>query len=309
MHAFTFQVVDVTVETRCPPLNCVPILELFFRPTLQVDDIRFVHALRKAEGSMRLSCGNFRVLNLPSLKGFTLIELLIVIAITAIVAALVTAASFKVMDMGKSAKCLSNLRQIGAAMHNYMSDNQGYAPPHQQEAFFDNSSGKSSWQWMTYLAPYVGSPDYTGTMSPLFTCPSDPKVKTWPASRTYLRQGAVQESNSLCSYGYNFLALSSNKNLIVGRAPASPPVYNIMLIPNLRSLVMVTDGRERGANDGDLVNCLLSPYDKRAWPSLRHANAYNAVFVDGHVEAMSSNTLSVKELMKKHWLIPSAPWN
>jgi general secretion pathway protein G len=51
-----------------------------------------------------------------NLRAFTLIELLVGIAIIAILAAMASPAIGPVIERGRSAKCVGNLRQIGAAV-------------------------------------------------------------------------------------------------------------------------------------------------------------------------------------------------
>jgi prepilin-type N-terminal cleavage/methylation domain-containing protein len=85
--------------------------------------------------------------NPPRRGGFTLIELLVVIAIISILGALLLPSLARAKSAGRRAACVSNLRQVGIAIHGYAQDHEGRipygpnAPPFTHQAEFYPSTG------------------------------------------------------------------------------------------------------------------------------------------------------------------------
>jgi prepilin-type N-terminal cleavage/methylation domain-containing protein/prepilin-type processing-associated H-X9-DG protein len=61
-------------------------------------------------------------------RGFTLIELLVVIAIIAVLIALLLPAVQAAREAARRAQCVNNLKQMGLALHNYVSANEALPP-------------------------------------------------------------------------------------------------------------------------------------------------------------------------------------
>jgi prepilin-type N-terminal cleavage/methylation domain-containing protein len=116
---------------------------------------------------------------------FTLIELLVVMAIMSILAALVLPVVNRGKESARSARCLSNLHQIGLGLQLYVSDNNNRLP-----ALVDWSAslGTNSPVINRVLLDHVGS-------SKVFWCPSD-------------REGVFEQTGS--SYSWNFFLNGQN---------------------------------------------------------------------------------------------------
>ena len=178
---------------------------------------------------------------------FTLIELLVVIAIIAVLATLGYAAADSMIGKGHATKCLSNMRQIGAAMQMFVGDNDGRLP--------GTSHGVS---WTNSLGAYLGT-NFIGK------CP------------------AVPEHRARVSYGWNdSLADSRGQGIkaAVCRTP-SLTMASAELATNQSSEHFHFAGGRGGAGR------VTPNQFKAAVNVEVHNGSANYLFVDGHAESLA----------------------
>jgi prepilin-type N-terminal cleavage/methylation domain-containing protein/prepilin-type processing-associated H-X9-DG protein len=200
---------------------------------------------------------------------FTLIELLIVIAIIAILAAMLMPALKKARESSQTARCGSNLRQIGYGIFQYANDFNDWLPP-----FHFSGANGFYWNRGLQILGYMGSScDRYGVAkgdSP-FVCPSD------KAPLLQLFQGGDYISYSL--------------NCEVSGDPANWHEYRMTFSELLKQPKRVAGSVIAGEVLGESVvnphsNTSYSPYDPvypQYWVKSNHYPGANFLFADGHV--------------------------
>ncbi len=108
---------------------------------------------------------------------FTLVELLVVIAIIAVLAALLLPALQGAKDSAKTAKCISNVKQLVLGCLLYADDWDGQLP----SLYANNLSGPTKYIWYEAIGPYLSYGILPGTYTPI-RCPAEKKP---PMTSTY----------------------------------------------------------------------------------------------------------------------------
>ena len=243
-------------------------------------------------------------------KKFTLIELLVVIAIIAILAALLLPALQSAKESGRSALCLSNLKQVGLAAILYASDANEQLPA----AY--NGDGCNPPYWFQTIAEYAKAPEYASNYSVL-TCPTASYNGTEKYPRLY---------GPNCGQNYKEAPIAHN-----GGSPAPDFRMQLKNVYRPSYLCMFMDAAMSGDMAGQAYLFTSAPhawftwtwnYDSNPYQSLpgyadldmngwddhcirfRHSNnrSANFVMVDGHAEGIvKTNVKAVNIANRKQY--------
>ena len=223
-------------------------------------------------------------------RGFTLIELLVVVSIIAVLAGLLLPAVSMVKDAAGSARCASNLRQVGMAADAYAEDNGGLLVPTQSDIPYLPWNLYSYW-WMS-LSAYVEEDQTANTMSSrrvLRGCPA------WPTSAFYTSNTGIMSGVYSLPTGYGETVFTkaqsggmpwNSGNLVAG--------YGNYNVPS--SSVRRRSERPFFADSPRWF--LWAPWENQQLyidSHVRHRGRGNVLCFDGHVGSMAFSELKAAQ--------------
>ncbi|MGQ9524588.1 MAG: type II secretion system protein [Armatimonadota bacterium] len=225
--------------------------------------------------------------------GFTLIELLTVIAIISILAGMLFPVYGSAREKARAISCLSNMKQIGAAMYSYLQDWDETFPmnrfPDRTHPLGSGLEG-SSYNWKRALYPYLMTPK-------VFECPSNEAA--W--ARAQATNAIGDESNVYYpqdkwlpnSYAYNggfFHEWSALEDVQRPRELGE--------IKDPAELILILESRGGYPDLGPWMLTAAEYAPGKGWFTT-HNHGCNWIFADTHAKWMKiQNTMVPREMWK-----------
>jgi prepilin-type N-terminal cleavage/methylation domain-containing protein/prepilin-type processing-associated H-X9-DG protein len=210
-------------------------------------------------------------------RAFTLIELLVTMAVVGLLAALLLPSLVRSQSTAQRIRCVSNLRQLGLAVHLYWDDNNGNC-----FRYGGVSTNGGQLYWFGWIGPGPeGERIFDPSPGALYPYLRGRGVELCPAFNYFLPQVKMKATGATYGYGYN-LALSAS----MLQAP-----LNVVRLKDPSGTALLADAAQ--------VNTWQAPASKtnpmlEEWYYIdnstnqpnghfRHQQRANAGFCDGHV--------------------------
>lgn len=251
-------------------------------------------------------------------QAFTLIELLVVIAIIAVLAALLLPVMRSTKESANRTKCLSNLRQWGAATALYLADSAGVFPG--QGSNPDKADPKPTGPtnaWFQVLPPYLEEEPMAelwkknaiprpGDKS-IFVCPSSKPVSTIPANNGRIYYG---------DYAINLWIEARDRGCAGNGTPEKSGYSEFLRISQIRhasAFVVWAESPQGMGDNGQLgyeYGHTHAEYmgDPESGDAFRHNGYANVCFADGHADSYNKETIYDSN-MNKYWNFGGLQWN
>ena len=232
--------------------------------------------------------------------GFTLIELLVVIAIIGVLVGLLLPAVQQAREAARRINCSSNVRQLGVAMHSYISANKKFPCQKIDDDTRYAASVAGSWTPGGKALFWFGEVDYTtdsngtldvtkGPLQPYFE--SNASVLQCPNFSESMLEEVKFGDRIATAFGYNS-QLGPGSGGYYDPSPYQDKAYRIRDVPETSRTVafaetaMIYFGAPYGLREQ--LGGFSKPSTADPVVHFRHGGGFaNAVFVDGHVEGFS----------------------
>jgi len=199
-------------------------------------------------------------------RAFTLIELLVVITIIALLAGLLFPVIGRVLNNADTTKCLSNLRQIGAAVNLYSAEHDNTLP------LIETDPANPVYPEGTKVEPIGVVLKPYGVTPAVLTCPADLKAKL-----NYTKSAADGKSffeEKMTSYEWRPLfdgELLNAPKIVTPRGAFNVPTNRVRLLV-------------------DFVNAGEAPHNRSP-----ESSSYNSLQADGSVRTLSVSKAEAKK--------------